>query len=255
MITEKLQKVLARAGVGSRRQLEDWIRQGRVYVNHQRAQLGDRVQLNDKIQVDGRIIKINPKYPPKQQVLCYHKVAGEMCTRHDPEGRPTVFEHLPPLKAGRWISVGRLDLNTSGLLLMTTEGELAHRLMHPSYQIEREYAVRILGEVTAEMLERLKTGVLLEDGPARFQKLLEVGGTGANRWYHVVVTEGRHREVRELWESQGVVVSRLIRVRFGPISLPRNLRAGQYQFLQKEEANLLLQQVGVKTLSNVWKHE
>lgn len=241
MITEKLQKVLAHAGFGSRRQIEGWIKQGRLSVNRQRATLGTRINSTDEIRLDGR--QIRRKVNEDLQVLCYHKVLGEICTRRDPAGRPTIFQRLPKLARGRWIAVGRLDISTMGLLLVTSEGELAHRLMHPSYQIEREYAVRVLGKVDEAMLKRLTTGVELAEGLARFKRLVIVGGQGVNHWYHVVLTEGRHREVRRLWESQGVTVSRLIRVRFGPIALPRRLKAGHYQALNKEEIQRLLQQV------------
>jgi len=243
MITEKLQKVLARAGFGSRRQIEGWIQQGRLLINRQKALLGDRISLHDEIRLDGRRINLNTNSKIKPQVLCYHKAAGEICTRHDPEDRPTIFRHLPKLKQGRWIIVGRLDINTTGLLLATTEGELAHRLMHPTYQIEREYAVRVLGKVDATMLERLTTGVKLVEGSAHFEQLVEAGGQGANHWYHVVLTEGRHHEVRRLWESQGVTVSRLIRVRFGPITLPSWLKMGHYQALSTDDIRSLSRQV------------
>lgn len=243
MITEKLQKVLARAGFGSRRQIEEWIQQGRLSINQKKAILGERINLYDEIRLDGRRINLNANSKIKPQVLCYHKAAGEICTRHDPEDRPTVFRQLPQLKQGRWITVGRLDINTLGLLLITTEGELAHRLMHPSYQIEREYAVRVLGNVDSAMLERLTTGVKLEEGTARFTRLLEAGGQGANHWYHVVLTEGRHHEARRLWESQGVTVSRLIRVRFGPITLPSWLKMGHYRALDDNEVRSLSRQV------------
>ncbi|OQW92974.1 MAG: hypothetical protein BWK79_13610, partial [Beggiatoa sp. IS2] len=226
--TEKLQKVLARAGLGSRREIETWIQMGRVQINRQLAVLGQRVSYQDDIAVDGR--RLNLKSEPSRQIVCYHKPAGEVCTRNDPEGRTTIFERLPTLRQGRWITIGRLDLNTCGLLLLTTDGELAHRLMHPSYQIEREYAVRILGEVSHEMIARLRTGVTLDGHQLSFKQIREAGGgqDSVNRWYHVILTEGHNHEVRRLWESQGVTVSRLIRVRFGPVLLPRNLRVGRY---------------------------
>jgi 23S rRNA pseudouridine2605 synthase len=240
--TEKLQKVLARAGLGSRREIETWIEMGRVQINRQLATLGQRVGTQDEISVDGR--KLRLKFESSRQIICYHKPAGEVCTRHDPAGRQTIFERLPTLRQGRWITVGRLDLNTSGLLLLTTDGELAHRLMHPSYQIEREYAVRILGEVHSEMLTRLRAGVMIEGHQLSFKQIKIVSEQGgANHWYHVILTEGRNHEVRRLWESQGVVVSRLIRVRFGPVLLPRNLRMGHYIDLDKITEQKLLQQV------------
>ncbi|MDD3651070.1 MAG: pseudouridine synthase [Immundisolibacter sp.] len=224
---ERLHKVLAALGLGSRRQIEDWIRAGRVLVNGAPAVIGQSVGPADRIAVDGQ--PISRLTPPKPRLLLYHKPEGEVCTRHDPEGRPTVFDRLPPLPSGRWISVGRLDINSSGLLLLTTDGALANRLMHPSGHLEREYAVRVSGEVDAAMLERLTRGVELEDGPARFLSITPAGGEGRNRWYTVVVDEGRNRLVRRLWASQGIVVSRLLRVRFGPILLPRALARGRFR--------------------------
>jgi 23S rRNA pseudouridine2605 synthase len=243
-LTEKIQKVLARAGLGSRREIETWIQNGRVQVNRRTATIGDRVSNTDKIHVDGRQLRLQTA--PSRQVLCYHKPAGEICTRQDQKGRTTIFEHLPSPKHGRWISVGRLDFNTAGLLLLTNDGELAHRLMHPSYTIEREYAVRILGEVDKAMLKRLRDGVLLSDGMARFKHIVEAGGSGANHWYHVTLSEGRKHEVRRLWESQSVRVSRLIRIRFGPILLPKGLRTGRYVELDSQSEKALLQVVGLK---------
>ncbi len=242
---EKLQKVLARAGFGSRRELEEWIREGRVKVNGKVAKLGDRVGEDDRLTVDGRRIHPGKLKSKRSRVLVYHKPVGKVCTRHDPEGRPTIFEDLPRLQGGRWISIGRLDLNTSGLLLLTTDGELANRLMHPSHAVEREYAVRILGEVTPEMLQNLERGVELEDGLARFDAIRDAGGEGANHWYHVILREGRNREVRRLWESQGVQVSRLQRVRFGPVSLPRWQKPGRWEDLDEQAVAQLQQQVGM----------
>jgi len=236
-MSEKLQKVLAQAGLGSRRELEQWIVAGRVKVNGEPAKLGDRVEPKDRIEVDGRPLKLAG--PPPRQVIMYYKPVGEVTSRQDDANRPLVFDHLPKLASGRWISIGRLDVNTSGLLLFTTDGELANRLMHPSYQIEREYAVRVLGEVTEEILDRLRQGVRLEDGPARFEEVERLSEGAANDWYRVTLKEGRKREVRRLWESQGLKVSRLIRTRFGPISLPRSLhRGGILQLSPKEEAAL-----------------
>ena len=244
--SEKLQKVLARAGLGSRREIETWIEKGRVLVNRKIATIGDRVSSNDDIQVDGRQVGLSALQEPSRQILCYHKPIGEVCTRSDPEGRKTIFQKLPRPKQGRWISIGRLDLNTGGLLLLTTDGELAHRLMHPSYTIEREYAVRILGEVNNKMLQNLRDGVQLEDGMARFTQIEEAGGKGANHWYHVMLSEGRKHEVRRLWESQGVTVSRLMRVRFGPIWLPQSLRRGSSMELDSKGEKALLEAVGLK---------
>lgn len=245
ILGERLQKVLARAGIGSRREIEMWIRAGRIHINRQVAALGDRVNLQDDIRIDGRKLRSTALHTPARQILCYYKPTGEVCSRRDPEGRPTIFDKLPRPRQGRWISVGRLDFNTAGLLLLTTDGELAHRLMHPSYVIEREYAVRILGEVDDAMLARLKTGVLLEDGEAHFLNILNAGGDGANHWYHVVVTEGRKHEVRRLWESQGVTVSRLLRIRYGPIMLPKGLHMGKFVDLSKENEDALLNAVGL----------
>lgn len=242
-MAERLQKFLARMGLGSRRQIEDWIRQGRITVNGAVAQLGHQVNGAEKIQIDGRLIQVRP-FGQRRRVLAYYKPVGEMTSRHDPEGRPTVFEHLPSLRDSRWLAVGRLDLNTQGLLLLTNDGELANRLMHPSSQIEREYAVRVLGEVSAEMLKRLREGVTLEDGVAHFDEIRDVGGEGANHWYHVILREGRHREVRRLWESQGVTVSRLTRVRYGPVTLRRGLHPGHWDELDEAQITELLRAVG-----------
>lgn len=238
-MSEKLQKVLARIGLGSRREIEKWIAQGRIMVNGTIAKLGERAELSDKILIDNKPIYLTKIKPAKRRVLLYHKPAGEICTRLDPEGRPTVFDHLPPLHQQRWIAVGRLDINTSGLLLFTNDGELANRLLHPSYEIEREYAVRVFGQVNISTLRRLKQGVELEDGLAAFTSIEDAGGEGINHWYHVTLKEGRTREVRRLWESQGVTISRLIRVRFSSIQLPRFLRAGKWQELAVDEVNTL----------------
>lgn len=243
--SEKLQKVLARAGYGSRRELEEWITAGRVKVNNQVAKLGDRVAETDRISVDGDPVRQTRLTERRSRVLIYHKPVGEVCTRSDPEGRDTIFNHLPKLTSGRWITIGRLDLNTSGLLLITTDGDLANRMMHPSHQVEREYAVRVLGEVTAEILNNLKTGVELEDGPAHFDMVASVGGDGANSWYHVVLREGRNREVRRLWESQGIQVSRLMRVRYGLVSLPRGQKPGRWEDLSEQDVDTLRRSVGL----------
>lgn len=244
-MTEKLQKVLARAGLGSRRRIERWIEEGRLTVDGAPAHLGQRITPDQLVALDGRVIPLE-RLAPKSRVLIYHKPEGEVCTRTDPEDRPTVFEHLPPLRAGRWISIGRLDVNSSGLLLFTSDGELAHRLMHPSRGIEREYAVRVFGEVGDAMLARLTEGVTLEDGPARFASVRFAGGSHANRWYHVTLAEGRYREVRRLWEAVGATVSRLIRVRFGPISLPRRLRPGKWEELDKGQSAALYDLAGLE---------
>jgi 23S rRNA pseudouridine2605 synthase len=234
-VAERLQKFLAQAGYGSRREIENWIRDGRISVNDKPAELGVSVSTTDRIRIDGRLIAATSPVSRPPRTMAYHKPAGELTTRKDEEGRPTVFDNLPKLRNGRWISVGRLDFNTAGLLLVTTDGELAHRLMHPSWQIEREYAVRILGAVDDAVLQRLQEGVMLEDGMAAFASIRDAGGQGINHWYHVTVREGRNREVRRLWESQGLQVSRLIRIRFGPVELPRSLRAGRFQDLTPQE--------------------
>lgn len=246
MNTEKLQKILANIGLGSRRELESWISAGRVQVNGVLAKLGDRVGGRDKIAVDGRLVTWQLEKPQLARVLIYHKPEGEMCTRRDPEGRPTVYEHLPKLYKQRWLTIGRLDVNTSGLLLFTTDGELANCLMHPSFEIEREYAVRVLGKVTDEVLRNLRQGVELDDGYARFDQVVEAGGEGANHWYHVVIKEGRKREVRRLWEAQGVKVSRLIRVRYGTTKLPPTLKRGRFLDLEAEELKELYKAAGLK---------
>ena len=242
---ERLQKVLAKAGLGSRRQMEDWIREGRVEVDGKPAELGQKVTESQRIVVDGRRLHLAPENTGTPEVIAYHKPIGEICSRDDPEGRPTVYYKLPKPRQGRWISVGRLDINTSGLLLFTTDGDLANRLMHPSQEIEREYAVRLLGDVDMPMLERLVEGVELEDGMAHFAAVEESGGTGANRWFHVILKEGRNREVRRLWESQGVKVSRLSRVRYGPVILERSLRKGQSRPLLASEMKKLYEAAGL----------
>jgi 23S rRNA pseudouridine2605 synthase len=242
---EKLQKILARLGYGSRRELEQWIADGRVSVDGKLARLGDRVTEEQQIRVDGRPVNL-PQEGLRRRVLVYYKPEGEVCSRSDPQGRPTIFDHLPGLRAGRWVAVGRLDLNSQGLMLLTNDGELANRLMHPRYEIEREYAVRVLGEVTDDMVQQLKKGVELEDGLAKFDTIVDAGGEGANHWYHVTLHEGRNREVRRMWEAVGVKVSRLTRVRFGPLRLPRNLRVGNWEQLDDNTLAPLLEKVGLK---------
>ncbi len=241
---EKLQKVLARVGLGSRREMERWIEQGRVKVNDNIATLGERVSSKDNIKVDNKFIN-QRRTQVQQRVIAYHKPVGEVCSRDDPEGRKTIFSNLPKLKTGRWISVGRLDLNTSGLLLLTTDGELANKLMHPSSEIEREYAVRILGEVSPEILKQLKKNVPLDDGDAHFFDINESGGQGANHWYHVILKEGRNREVRRLWEYFGFAVSRLSRIRYGSIKLERRLRPSKSEDLSDKEMQVLYKSVGL----------
>jgi 23S rRNA pseudouridine2605 synthase len=242
---EKLQKVLARAGFGSRRELEDWIKQGRVKINGRVATLGDRVSATDKLLVDGKKVAAASAASELARVVLYNKPEGEVSTRKDPEGRPTVFDSLPQIKHGRWVAIGRLDMNTSGLLLFTTDGELANRLMHPSTNIDREYAVRVRGDVTDEMIQAMLAGVMLEDHLCRFTDIQFFAGEGSNRWYHVVIMEGRNREVRRLWESQGVTVSRLKRVRYGPMFIPSRIKKGQMYELPLNEMNLLYAAAGL----------
>ncbi len=237
---ERLQKLLAARGMGSRREIEGWIRAGRVSLNGQLAKLGDRVKPGDRIQVDGEPVYIDPRIEPRRRVLIYNKPEGELVTRKDEEGRRTVFDNLPSARGGRWVAVGRLDINTSGLLLLTTDGELANRLMHPSREVEREYSVRVLGELSQAQLQQLTQGVELEDGPARFDSVVEAGGRGANRWYRVVLREGRNREVRRLWEAVGVTVSRLIRLRYGNVDMGPRLFTGHWRKATDEEMEGLL---------------
>jgi 23S rRNA pseudouridine2605 synthase len=241
----RLQKALADAGLGSRREIEGWIAEGRVRVNGEVAKLGDRVTGADRVRIDGREVERRAARRAPLRVIACNKPEGELVTRHDPEGRPTVFTRLPRLKAGRWIAVGRLDVNTSGLILFTNQGELANRLMHPSREVEREYAVRVLGEVPDAALQRLTAGVELDDGPARFERIVEAGGEGANRWYHVVLKEGRNREVRRLWEAAGCTVSRLIRIRYGNVSLGPRVFTGHCRDLTEEEIEGLLALAGL----------
>lgn len=243
-MNERIQKLLALAGIGSRREVEGWISEGRVKVNGIVAKLGDRASRHDEIQVDGRRVHLE-EVGRYVRVLAYNKPVGEVCSRQDPEGRPTVFQHLPKTKDERWVNIGRLDINTSGLLLFTTDGELANKLMHPSGGVDREYAVRVRGNIDEEMIARLKEGVLLEDGMARFTDIQFFDGDGQNKWYHVVLMEGKNREVRRLWESQGVEVSRLKRVRYGCIFMPSNVPVGTWMELEQKEINDLYDLVGM----------
>ena len=242
---ERIQKVFAQLGFGSRREVESWIKQGRVSLNGQVAVLGMRYQPGDRITLNGKLLDLEGKSVKQTRVLVYHKPTGELVTRRDPEGRPVVFTQLPRPDVGRWIAVGRLDINTQGLLMVTTNGELANRLMHPSQEIEREYAVRVIGHVDERILSRLEQGVELDDGPARFESITPAGGEGSNIWFHVVLKEGRNRIVRRLWESQNVTVSRLMRIRFGFVALPPRLRARTYMELPPEMVNRLLEMVGL----------
>lgn len=243
-MSEKLQKVLARAGLGSRREIETWIAEGRLTVNNEVAAVGTRVEPIDVVRLDGQPLRLMPAEGIARKVLMYHKPEGEVTTRDDPEGRPTVFDRLPRLRGSRWIAVGRLDINTSGLLLFTNDGELANRLMHPSSEIEREYAVRIHGELKPAQRRKLSEGVMLDDGPAKFDSIVsKASGSGANNWYHVTIAEGRTREVRRMFEAVDLMVSRLIRVRYGNIALDPLLRQGMFRELTKEEADTLAESV------------
>jgi 23S rRNA pseudouridine2605 synthase len=243
---ERIQKVLARGGIGSRREIERWIEEGRLKLNGATVSLGTRIKTGDYLQVNDRVVLWEKFTIQPTRVLLYHKPTGEVVTRRDPEGRPVVFTQLPSLVASRWIAVGRLDINTSGLLLVTNNGELANKLMHPSTQVEREYAVRLLGEIPDAAMTRLKQGVELEDGLAKFDDIRFYAGEGANKWYYVTVKEGRNRLVRRLWESQDIVVSRLMRVRYGPVVLPERLKAHSFHELDAKELALLFEFAGMQ---------
>ncbi|HTX23187.1 MAG TPA: pseudouridine synthase [Steroidobacteraceae bacterium] len=232
----RLQKLLAAAGLGSRRTIEGWIRDGRVSIGGRRALLGDRAAPGDEVRLDGRTLRLEAPDPRAHELLLYYKPVGEVTTRSDPEGRPTVFDRLPRPQQGRWIVVGRLDVNSSGLLLFTTDGELSHRLMHPSAGVEREYRVRVRGTPSAAAIAALSRGVELEDGPARFDRIVpeptrdaDEGAPRSHHWYRVVLREGRNREVRRMWSAVGCEVSRLVRIRYGPLELPASLRAGAWR--------------------------
>lgn len=235
---EKLHKVLAQAGLGSRRAMEERIRAGEVTVNGRVATIGDRVVAEDQIRVGGQPLRRSAA-GQSPRVLIYHKPEGEIVSNDDPQGRPTVFQKLPPARGGKWLAIGRLDFNTSGLLIFTTSGDLANRMMHPRFEVEREYAVRVLGTVHPAALDALRAGVRLDDGVARFEHLEEEGGEGANRWFRVLLREGRNRIVRRLFESQGLTVSRLMRVRFGAVALPPQLKRGQFIELTRDDVERL----------------
>jgi 23S rRNA pseudouridine2605 synthase len=243
--TQKLQKVLADAGLGSRREMEALVRAGRVTVNGAAAPVGTRVGPRDLIRVEGKALR-RPLHQRLPRVLLYNKPEGEIVSRADPGGRPSVFERLPPVRGAKWLTIGRLDFNTSGLLILTTSGELANRMMHPRYALEREYAVRVLGRLSAEERARLAAGIRLDDGMARCDSIQDAGGEGANHWYHLVIREGRKRVVRRMFAALGHAVSRLIRVRFGTVSLPRQLRRGQFLELPPRETRRLLASLDLK---------
>jgi len=240
---ERLQKVLAQAGIGSRREMEEWIAAGRISVNGETAHLGQSVVPTDKVKIGGRLVNLRFTTTKTPRVLMYHKPEGEIVSRDDPEGRPSVFAALPRIRGGRWIAVGRLDFNTSGLLLFTTSGELANKLTHPSSQLVRDYAVRVLGELTIESQNLLLSGVQLEDGPANFASLEDAGGEGANHWYRATIYEGRNREVRRMFEAVGCTVSRLIRVRYGPFNLPPQLKRGRVHELNEQEVRAFMREL------------
>ena len=233
-VSEKIQKILAHAGIASRRQIERYLEEGRIKVNGKLAKLGDRATVADRFSLNNRSLRLSTDF--ESRTIIYNKPDGVICTRSDPKKRRNVFQDLPKISTGRWVMIGRLDINTQGLLIFTNDGALANRYMHPSSEIEREYAVRILGKVDKAMLARLHKGVRLEDGLMRFHKIIEKPATdAANRWFHVILKEGKFREVRRLWESQGVKVSRLIRVRFGEIELPRDLPRGRWREIDRNQ--------------------
>ena len=242
-MSERIQKLIANAGYGSRRWAERLIEQGRISINNQEAKLGDKAVIADKVTIDGRLIDLGRYSEEETKVLILNKQAGVICSNKDEEGRQSVFEYLP--ENTRWVMVGRLDLNTSGLLLFTNNGDLANKLMHPSSEIDREYAVRVLGKVEEEHIKKLTNGIELEDGFAKFHRVTLGGGEGANRWYHVVVKEGRKREARRLWEALDFKVSRLIRTRFSDIRLPEKLRANQSEYLKPKQVQALLKSVNL----------
>jgi len=248
-MSDKLQKLLAHAGMGSRREIETWISDGRVSVNGKRAKLGDRADAADRILVDGKLMSLSDVSGQQIKALIYHKPEGEICTRKDPKGRPTIFENLPGIPGGRWVSVGRLDINTSGLILLTNNGELANKLMHPSTGLEREYLVRIRGTASQETITKLtRDGVDIDGKPARFERVLasDMADEGTNHWYKVVIKEGRYREVRRMWDAVGHTVSRLKRIRYGTVRLTRDIKRGQHTKIAPKQLEKLVISVGIQ---------
>jgi len=254
MSKERIQKALARQGLGSRRQIESWIKEGSIQLNGEVIGLGQQVQAGDVVMHSGRKIIIRDVHPTLPRVIMYHKPEGEICSRSDPEGRPTIFDHAPGLKHSRWIAVGRLDINTAGLILLTDDGDLANKLMHPSSQLQREYAVRVMGKATPEQLKQLTHGVELEDGKARFEDIVEDKGgdefsrtsSSFNHWYHVVLMEGRNREVRRMWEAVDLKVSRLMRVRYGSVLMTKSNRPGRFYELDPKQIRELASLAGIE---------
>ncbi len=240
MSNDRIQKILSQIGLGSRREIEQWIAEGLVTVNGRIAKLGETAGKEDKLAVRGKLVKVMDSENIKTRVLVYHKPIGEISSKHDPKFDKTVFDKLPFIRQGRWVQVGRLDINTSGLLLFTNNGELANQLMHPKFALEREYAVRVRGQVHEDLIKNLLKGVQLDDGEAKFKRIEFKGGEGSNTWYHVTLTEGRNREVRRLWQSQGIEVSRLIRIRYGTITLPRFLTRGNFHELSPKDIEGLM---------------
>lgn len=251
---QRIQKLLAHNGIGSRREIDRYLQEGRIKVNGKLAKPGDQLSGGEKVTLDDKPVRLS-RHEIKPKLLMYHKPVGLVCTRSDPEGRPDVYGQLPKLQQGRWIGIGRLDINTSGLLLFTNHGELANRLMHPSFELEREYAARVRGQVTEDALKHLVDGVELEDGPARFDSITDAGGQGVNHWYHVVLREGRNREVRRLWESVGVEVSRLVRVRYHEFTLPKWLKPGKSRFLEDTTVKRLFDSLQIDYEHKVIQHD